>query len=107
MLEQGENWSGQAMDFFPHTGDWHTGSKFYRAWMFKTGEFTAPKRPEWCQDFTGWLRVILKQHHCELNWDYSDIPALYDEAEKAGFKTLYIMGWEKNGFARMNNDLRL
>lgn len=101
MLEKGERWTAQAIDFFPHKGDWHAGAKLYRAFMDEKGGFQAPKRPDWCQDFTGWLRVILKQHHCELNWDFSDIPALYDELESAGFKTLYLLGWEKGGFARM------
>ncbi len=101
MLEQGESWEGEAIDCYPHLGDWHAGAKMYRKWMEEKGGFIAPVRPAWCQEFTGWLRVILKQHHCELNWDFSDIPALYDEAEKAGFNTLYLLGWEKGGFARM------
>lgn len=101
MIDKGESWSGQALDFYPHQGDWHAGAKIYRAWMEREGGYVPPKRPEWCQDFTGWLRLIFKQHHCELNWDYSDIPAMYDELEAAGFKTLYLLGWEQGGFARM------
>lgn len=101
MLKAGESWQGQAIDCFPHVGDWHAGARFYRAFMEKEGGYIPPKRPDWCRDMTGWLRVILKQHHGELNWDYSDIPALYDEAAAAGFNTLYLLGWEKGGFARM------
>ena len=101
MLDAGEKWEGQAVDLFPHVGDWHAGAKMYRAFMDAAGSFAAPKRPDWCQDFTGWLRVILKQHHCECNWTYADIPALYDEVEAAGMKTLYLLGWEKGGFARL------
>jgi len=101
MLEQGESWAGQAMDFFPHLGDWHAGAKLYRAWMVRDGGFVPPVRPQWCQDLTGWLRLIFKQHHGEINWDYSRIPALYDELEAAGFKTLYLLGWEQGGFARL------
>ncbi len=101
MLGAGEKWQGQAIDCFPHLGDWHAGARMYRAFMEKECGFVPPKRPDWCRDMTGWLRVILKQHHCELNWDYSDIPALYDETAAAGFNTLYLLGWEKGGFARM------
>ena len=101
MLAAGESWEGQAIDCFPHMGDWHAGSRIYRAFMEKDGGYVPPKRPDWCRDMTGWLRVILKQHHGGLNWDYSDIPALYDETEAAGFHTLYLLGWEKGGFARM------
>ena len=101
MLEAGETWRGQAIDCFPHAGDWHAGARFYRAFMDTDGGFTPPVRPDWCRDMTGWLRVILKQHHCELNWDYADIPALYDECAAAGLNTLYLLGWEKGGFARL------
>lgn len=101
MLNAQEAWHGQAIDCFPHMGDWHAGARYYRAFMETKGGYTAPKRPDWCRDMTGWLRVILKQQHCELNWDYSDIPTLYDEAAEAGFHTLYLLGWEKGGFARM------
>ena len=101
MIEAGESWQGQAMAFFPHIGDWHAGAKMYRAFMDRTGSFTPPVRPAWCQDFTGWLRCIFKQHHGELNWDYSQIPALYDELSAAGLDTLFLLGWEKGGFARM------
>jgi len=70
--------------------------------MDKSGSYALPeRRPDWATDFTGWLRVILKQHHCECNWTFDDIPALYDETEAAGFKTLYLLGWEDGGFARM------
>ena len=101
MIEAGESWQSQAMAFFPHIGDWHAGAKMYRAFMDRTGSFTPPVRPAWCQDFTGWLRCIFKQHHGELNWDYSQIPALYDELSAAGLDTLFLLGWEKGGFARM------
>ncbi|HHU03232.1 MAG TPA: hypothetical protein GXZ91_08925 [Christensenellaceae bacterium] len=101
MLNAGEQWQGQAIACFPHLGDWHAGSRFYRAFMETSGGYVPPKRPDWCRDMTGWLRVILKQQHGKLNWDYSDIPALYDEAAAAGFNTLYLLGWEKGGFARM------
>ena len=101
MLEAGERWEGQAVDCFPHAGDWHAGARFYRSFMEKDAGFVPPDRPDWSRDMTGWLRVILKQHHCELNWDYSDIPALYDETAAAGFSTLYLLGWEKGGFARL------
>lgn len=101
MLGAGEMFDGQAIDCFPHMGDWHAGARYYRAFMDTQGGFVPPKRPDWCRDMTGWLRVILKQHHCELNWDYGDIPALYDETAAVGFDTLYLLGWEKGGFARM------
>ncbi len=107
MLKAGESWQGAACVFYPHLGDWHSGAKIYRAWMEKEGGLSLPEPPEWCREFTGWLRVILKQHHGEINWTYADIPRLYDEVEAAGFKTLYLLGWEKGGFARMWPDFEV
>jgi hypothetical protein len=107
MLEKGEKWLGSVMAFYPHLKDWHAGAKFYRAWMDEKGGFVAPVRPKWCQDVKGWLRVILKQHHCEMNWTYDDIPALYDELESYGFNTLFLLGWEEGGFARMWPDFKV
>lgn len=101
MLEQGETETVPPVVIAPHLGDWHHGAKIYREFMISSGLFTAPVQAEWAKDFSGWLRVILKQHHMECNWTYKDIPRLYDEAEAAGMKTIFLLGWEKGGFARM------
>lgn len=85
----------------PHLGDWHAGARIYRAWTEESGQYAVPDRPDWARDLAGWLRVILKQHHMECNWTYRDIPRLYDEAEAAGLRTLFLLGWEAGGFARM------
>ena len=100
MLNQGESWKSQPTVYWPHRGDWHQGARYYRQFMLDSGNWRAPDQPEWTRDFSGWLRVILKQHHGECNWTYHDIPRLYDEAEAAGMKTLFLLGWEKGGFAR-------
>jgi len=101
MIKQCERYTAPSMIFTAHKGDWHAGARMYRAWIDRSGLYTPPQNPDWARDFTGWLRVILKQHHCECNWTFDDIPALYDETEAAGFKTLYLLGWEEGGFARM------
>lgn len=100
MLEAGESWRSAETVYFPHRGDWHAGAKFYRDFMTASGNWSAPAQPDWAKDFSGWLRVILKQHHGECNWTYDDIPRLYDEAEAAGMKTIFLLGWERGGFAR-------
>ncbi len=101
MLSAGRSYQSPWMDIYPHAGDWHAGSRMYRAFMEKKSGYVPPERPDWCRDMTGWLRVILRQHHGEYNWTYADIPALWDETEAAGFNTLYLLGWEQGGFARM------
>lgn len=100
MLKKGEKSVGAPVAYCPHLKDWHAGAKMYRAFMERSGRFNPAALSTWTKDFSGWLRVILKQHHMECNWTYHDIPRLYDEAEAAGFKTLFLLGWEKGGFAR-------
>jgi len=99
--EKNENIILPPLVFIPHNGDWHIGSKLYRDWITESGYYTSPDIPEWMKQFNGWLRVILKPHHLELNWDYSKIPELFDEAKAAGLDTIFLLGWEKGGFARM------
>lgn len=99
-LKKGEAWKSAPVVYAAHAGDWHAGAGMYRAWMEQTG-WKAPENPAWVKDFTGWLRVILKQHHCEINWDYSRIPALFDEVQAAGMNTIFLLGWERGGFARL------
>lgn len=100
MISSGERYRGAKTVYYPHAGDWHAGAAFYRDFMIKSGSWRAPVSPDWAKDFSGWLRVILKQHHGECNWTFADIPRLYDEAEAAGMKTLFLLGWERGGFAR-------
>ena len=107
MIDAGERFTMAPIDCYPHLGDWHAGAKLYRAFMEEKGGFVPPVNPEWSRDMTGWLRLIFKQHHCELNWSYADIPTMYDELEACGLKTLYLLGWEAGGFARLWPDFRV
>lgn len=101
MIETDEVYVGTDVVYQPHLGDWHTASKIYRAFMEESGYLKLTEQRPWAKEFKGWLRVILKPHHCELNWDYHDIPMLFDDARSAGLDTLFLLGWEKGGFARM------
>lgn len=98
---RGESWNGEPIVYCPHASDWREGSRIYRRFVDSSGYFKAPELPEWVRNTEGWLRVILKPHHCEINWDYKKIPELYDGAAAAGLDTIYLLGWEKGGFARM------
>lgn len=99
-LSRGGSWRSAPVVYAAHAGDWHAGSRIYRTWMEGSG-WTAPVNPQWVRNWKGWLRVILKQHHGEVNWDYAKIPALFDEARAAGLDTIFLLGWERGGFARM------
>ncbi len=105
--EPGETWESAPVAYMVHEGNWHKGAKFYRAWMEESGSWKDKPIPDWAKEFQGWLRVIMKPHHCEVNWDYSQIPALFDEAQAAGLNTLFLLGWEQYGFARMWPDFKV
>lgn len=104
--DPGETWESAPIVIIPHQGDWHTGADIYRSWLEKNG-WEKPQVPAWVTEFQGWLRVIMKPHHCEQNWNYSQIPMLFDEAQAAGINTLFLLGWEKGGFARMWPDFEV
>lgn len=104
--DPGEIWESAPIVITLHEGDWHKGAEIYRGWLESTG-WKAPVIPEWASEFQGWLRVIMKPHHCDVNWDYSQIPMLFDEAQAAGMNTLFLLGWEEGGFARMWPDFKV
>ncbi|AEV30185.1 hypothetical protein SpiGrapes_2415 [Sphaerochaeta pleomorpha str. Grapes] len=99
-LGYGERQESEVTVYQPHEGDWHAGARMYRKFMTSTGQWKKDESPSWARDFTGWLRIIFQPQHCEPNFTFHDIPRLYDQAESCGIKTLFIMGWEQEGFAR-------
>lgn len=99
-LKKGETWESAPVVYAVHLGDWHQGAKIYRKWIEKS-LWKAPENPEWVKKFKGWLRIILKQQYGHINWRYSDIPALFDETQSAGFNTIKLIGWAKGGFGGM------
>lgn len=99
-LKKGERWTSKPLVYAAHAGDWHEGAKIYRAWMESVG-WAPPQNPDWIRRWKGWLRVILKQHHGEVNWDFAQVPGLFEEAKAAGFDTIFLLGWERGGFARL------
>ena len=105
--DPGEHWASAPLVFTLHEGDWHKGAAIYRNWLAETDTWKAPVVADWAQEFQGWLRVIMKPHHCEINWDYSQIPMLFDQAQAAGVNTLFLLGWEAGGFARMWPDFKV
>lgn len=83
-----------------HGGDWHAGAKKYRAWIESTG-WKAPVRPQWMDEFTGWLRIIMKNQFGEINFHYSDMERLFNQVRGAGMNTLFLLGWIPGGFSRL------
>ncbi|MDD3904768.1 MAG: DUF6259 domain-containing protein, partial [Sphaerochaeta sp.] len=99
-LEKGEQYDSPLSVYCPHLGDWHAGAVRYREFVKTEGIFTSVKVPTWAQDFHGWLRIIFQPQHRQPNYVFADIPRLYDQAEASGMNTLFLLGWEQEGFAR-------
>lgn len=99
-LQKGESFDSPATVYVAHAGDWHYGARIYRDFVKKQALFTSPKQPVWAQNFHGWLRIIFQPQHRQPNFHFSDIPRLYDQAAASGMNTLFLLGWEEEGFAR-------
>lgn len=103
-LENGESYAAPPVVYALLEGDWHAGSKFYRKWMVEDYGWKAPQRPDWAQEFQGWLRVIFRTQSGEYNFRFTDIPRLFDQVQAAGLNTLFVLGWPKGGFGKLRPD---
>jgi hypothetical protein len=99
-LEKGESFQTSPYCVSLHGGDWHAGARKYRKWIESEG-WKAPVRPQWMSEFTGWLRVIMKNQFGEINFSYGDMERLYRQTREAGMNTLFILGWIPGGFSRL------
>jgi len=77
--------------------DWHEAAKRYRAWAlswYKPGPV-----PAWVWEENGLLvHYDFKFQSGEICHKFTDIPDLYEMAQKAGFKHLYVSAWNEGGF---------
>lgn len=103
-LEKGEEYETPPLVCKMLDGDWHEGAKTYRLWMTGSCGWKAPVRPEWAQEFQGWLRCIFRTQSGEYNFRFTDIPRMFDQVQKYGLNTLFILGWPRGGFGRLRPD---
>ena len=103
-LEKGESFRTPPIVYALLEGDWHSGSKLYRKWMDEEYGWKAPIRPQWAQEFEGWLRCIFRVQSGEFNFRFTDIPRMFDEVQAAGLNTLFVLGWPQGGFGRLRPD---
>lgn len=78
-------------------GDWTKGSDVYGGYA-RSHWYKPPEVPEWVKNVTGWQRVILRHQFGEKNFDYSDLPMIYDEGAKRGLNMIMVFGWWKGRF---------
>ena len=103
-LEKGESYTTPRGVYAPLQGDWHGCARLYRRFMNEAAGWRAPELPDWAKDFNGWLRVIFRTQSGEYNYHFSDIPRMFDELQKTGLNTLFLLGWPKGGFGRLRPD---
>ena len=103
-LKKGESYVTPPIVYGFLKGDWHSCAKMYRKWMDEDYGWKAPERPQWAQEFEGWLRCIFRTQSGEFNYHFSDIPRMFDQVQAAGLNTLFVLGWPKGGFGRMRPD---
>ena len=78
-------------------GGWEKGSDIYGGYA-RAHWFRAPEVPEWVKKITGWQRVILRHQFGEKNFDYSDLPKIYEAGAKRGLNMIMVFGWWKGRF---------
>jgi hypothetical protein len=81
-----------------HTGDWHEGSEFYRAWFDQ--HFQVKRPPTWLRKEMAWQSVILSNCEDVTTWKFKDLLKLAADAKKYGVTTFEIQGWDIGGIDR-------
>ncbi len=81
-----------------HRGDWHEGSRIYRAWFDR--HFNVKRTPTWLRKEMAWQSVIISDPEDVVHYRFSDLPRLAAEARKYGVTTFEILGWDIGGIDR-------
>lgn len=81
-----------------HQGDWHEGSRIYRQWFDKY--YKVKRQPTWLRSEMAWQSIILSNSEDFINYKFSDLPRLANDAKKYGVTTFEILGWDKGGIDR-------
>lgn len=81
-----------------HSGDWHEGSRIYRAWFDR--HFHVPRPPTWLRKEQAWQSVIIFDPEDVIHHRFRDLPGLAAQAKKYGVTTFEILGWDTGGIDR-------
>ncbi len=81
-----------------HTGDWHEGSEFYRAWFDQ--HFQVKRPPTWLRKEMAWQSITISNCEDVIIWKFKDLPKLAADAKKYGVTTFEILGWALGGIDR-------
>lgn len=111
-IKESETFLSPPVIVYLHSGDWHAGADFYRAFREPFIEKAEKISPEWMKNGAGLFA------HYDFQWQdggivhtYKDIPILAEEAKAAGINHMLLAGWHCGGFDKgyplywTNNDL--
>lgn len=89
-----------------HEGDWHRGADIYRT-FYRVNCPPARKAPEFIRESPGMVcHYDFKWQNGDINHHFNDIPLIYEDALKHGFKNIMIAGWNIGGFDSMYPNFR-
>ena len=94
-LAPGKEWSEEKIVTSPYSGDWTVGARKYRKWarlLVHRSENSAA-----CPELRRMQRIILHHQYGEYFFPYSKLEQAYDDAAKAGIRTLFLFGWTAEG----------
>lgn len=81
-----------------HAGDWHAGSRIYRAWFDQ--HFYVKRTPTWLRKEQAWQSVILSNPEDVVAHRFNELPKLAADAKQYGITTFEILGWDVGGIDR-------
>ena len=81
-----------------HTGDWHTGSLYYRDWFMH--HFPFDKSASWLRKEQAWFTSIIYQPEDKIIADYKTYEQWTRDAQKYGINCFELIGWDKGGLER-------
>ncbi len=84
----------------PYAGPWHRGAAIYRQW--RRSWFTAPRRPAWSEEVHSWLQIQIYGAEDEINFRYTDLPAVAESCARTGIEVIQLTGWAFGGQDRGN-----
>jgi len=89
----GQNrWTSPDVVIHVHGADWHTMASEHRDWY---EQYFSPTRSTAFDRVIGFATYRLKKDDNTVNWTYSELPKLAEQAKLAGIHDLVIEGWRE------------
>jgi hypothetical protein len=95
-LQPGGEWHAGPFVIYPHSGDWHEGSRAYRSFAETRG--TDSGRPAWVRDASGLRVVLMKHQNGKIHRRYEDLPDIHRADLAADLHVpILVFSWFRSG----------